>query len=93
MFHQHPSHGRSDDPEEVGAAAPVDRDTADQAQVGLIHKGGGLQRVVGSLVPQEGGGQAAQLLVRHLEQALGGGSLVPLLPGQDPQDPRDLSFG
>src|SRR5262249_42960819 len=63
---------------------------ADQAQVGLVDQGGGLERLPGGLLGHLVCGEFAQLVVDE-EQELPGGVRVALLDGR--QDAGDVAHG
>jgi hypothetical protein len=60
----------------------------DEAQVGLVHEGGGLEGLAGLFLSQPGGGQAAQLFIDQREQ-FGAGAGIALLNGRE--DARDVA--
>src|SRR5205823_6102090 len=75
--HEDAAHGLGGGGEEVPAALPaVLVGGADQAEVGFVDQGGGLEGVAGRLGGHPGGGEFAQLIVDEREQ-VGGGTAVP----------------
>ena len=62
------------------------RQASDQAQVGLMHQGGGLERLARLLLGQLLRRQAAQLVVDQGQQLLRGGRVVLLDGAQDVGD-------
>jgi hypothetical protein len=74
---------------EVVSALPgaLDR-PADEAEVGLVDQGGGLERLARRLVGQAVGGELAQLVVDQRQELLRGRGVAPL---DGRQDSRDLA--
>ena len=62
MVYQNASHHLRGDPEEMRSTLPV-RPLIDEAQVGFIHKAGGLKGMAGVLPPHVAPGQTAELIV------------------------------
>jgi hypothetical protein len=57
--------------EEMRAVAPVGLMIASEAHPGLVHEGGGLERLTGWLARHLGGREAAQLVIDEWEDAFG----------------------
>jgi hypothetical protein len=89
LFDQDPPHGFGGCGKEVSAAVPVLRLFAvQQAQVGFVDEGRGLQRLAGILLRHADCGEVPQLVVNE-RQELFRGSPIPLF--QPFQNPRDLA--
>src|SRR5262249_21188977 len=81
------AHGLGGGSEEMPAAVPVPfLVVPDQAQVGLVNQGGGLERLSRLLVGQLLGGELAQLVVDQRQELLCGRGVALLDGGQDAGD-------
>ena len=80
MVHQDAPHHLRGDGEELAPVLPGGRALAEQAEVGLVHEGRGLQRVARPLATQAVRRPPPQLLVDQRKEAVAGGD-VPLAPG------------
>src|SRR5262249_32740181 len=72
VVHEDPPHRLRRDPEEVSPVLPVDAPLIDETEVGLVHEGGRLERVIGSLGPEVGGGEPPQLPVNEWQEPVEG---------------------
>ena len=75
-------HGLGGDVEEVTVIGigPV----ADEPEVGLVHQGGGVERVIGAFPRQLRRGQPAQLVIDQRQELLGRPGVAVLDSGKDP---------
>jgi hypothetical protein len=82
VFDQDTTHGLGGG-DEMAPAFPVGSFfAADQAQVGLVDRGGRLQRLPRGLVGQLPGGELAQLVVDERQELAGGARVAgPVAPG------------
>ena len=77
-------------PEKLGAVAPIDPALVHQAEVGLVHQGGGLESMAGGFPAQVGRCKTMQLLVQHREHLVEPPLVVPA-PVEQPL--RDGALG
>jgi hypothetical protein len=87
------SHGAGSDPKEVGTILPVDAGAVDQAEIGLIDKGGGLESVIRPLVVHHAAGELPELAVDGFEDSIRDLSLIRALDLCVDEDLSDLLPG
>ena len=71
VVNQDATHELSGDSEEMGATLPLDGVLANEFEIGLVNKGGGLKGVVGALAAEVGPGQAFELAVHEGDKLVG----------------------
>ena len=73
-----PTHDVGGGAEEVGAVLPLHSALIDQLQVGLVHEGGGRERVIGSFLAQERPREPAQIIVDDRRELVERGVIAAL---------------
>jgi hypothetical protein len=65
---ENPSHQTGRNAKEMGSVAPLEMPLIDEADVGLVHESGWLQRMAGGFAPHLSGGHAPEIIVDEWDE-------------------------
>ena len=82
MVHQNAPHELRRNPVELGAVLPASSLLINQAKIGLVNQGSGLQRVIRSLAPQVVSRQTSQFALDQRHELVEGRLVTTAPPGQ-----------